>query len=154
MEDEASAQARAWAAHAKKLEAQLAEMFQSAPKTSVSRLSFLGDAVLSLKRLSYTNRMIVQHKMTLVSAINSQVSRVHNLMKVELAAAQMDAAGREAQFDAFVAKHPNSPLMADSGERFKKSGNVKTNARRIYEQAFDAKGVELRIANPAQYRND
>lgn len=66
----------------------------------------------------------------------------------------MDAAGRNAQVEALKAQHPASPLLADSGKRFKASGNAKTKLRLIYEAAFDAKGPEMGIANPADRRKD
>ena len=104
--DEASAQARAWAAHAKKLEGK-----------------------------------------------NSELQARIAELEGQLIAAQMHAAGRGDVIAAFAEQHPNSPLLADSSQRFK-DGDVKTKARRIYEQAFDAKGRELGLANPAQYRQD
>jgi hypothetical protein len=70
-------------------------------------------------------------------------------MKIEI----MSEAGRDAQVEAFMRQHPNSPLLADSGKRFK-SGKIKTKARLIFEAAFDQKGRELGIINPADRRKD
>ena len=67
---------------------------------------------------------------------------------------QMDAAGRLAQVRAFQAEHPTSPLMSDSGKKFKKSGDKKAKSRIIYEAAFDAEGHEMKIVNPASRRLD
>jgi len=66
----------------------------------------------------------------------------------------MHIAGLVAQRDAYMEQHPDSPLLHDSGERFRSSGNIKTKARLIYEAAHDAMGRELGIVNPAERRND
>jgi len=52
------------------------------------------------------------------------------------------------------AQHPDSPLLADCGKRFKESGNAKLKLRLIFEAAFDAKGREMGITNPADRRVD
>ncbi|WP_395454302.1 hypothetical protein ACHMW5_11955 [Azospirillum melinis] len=69
---------------------------------------------------------------------------------------EMDGVGRRAERDAFMAAHPDSPMLADSGKRFvseKVRGQIKTKARLIYEQAFDAHGRNrLGISNPADRR--
>jgi hypothetical protein len=66
----------------------------------------------------------------------------------------MHAAGLEAQRDAYMEVHPDSPLLADSGRRFKSAARAKTVARLIYESAFDAKGHELGVPRPQERRND
>ena len=48
---------------------------------------------------------------------------------------------------------PKHQLISDTGRRYK-DGAVKDGARLIYEQSFDAKGVEMKIANPKSYRTD
>lgn len=61
--------------------------------------------------------------------------------------------GRDAQMTAFMAQHPDSPLLADSGRRFR-DGDPKTKSRLIFEANFDAKARELGITNPAEHRLD
>ncbi|MBP2309718.1 hypothetical protein GBZ48_18380 [Azospirillum melinis] len=85
-----------------------------------------------------------------IAALEAEVARLSKVAQDS----QMEAEGRLAQFDAFAAQHPDSPLMADSGKRFK-SGKIKTKARLIYEAAFDAHGRnKLGISNPADRRVD
>jgi hypothetical protein len=81
-------------------------------------------------------------------------------LKAQLAAAQLalalktaDAEGLEAHKTAFINAHPQSPVRADSGKRYK-DGSIKTKGRLIYEAAFDRILREAGIADPAKHRAD
>lgn len=64
--------------------------------------------------------------------------------------------GLDKQVKAFAAQHADSPLMADSGLRFRKTGNVKRRVRLLYEAAFDVALLKLlpTVGNPASRRAD
>ena len=81
-------------------------------------------------------------------------------LKAQLAAAQLallvktaDAEGLEAHKTAFINAHPQSPVRADSGKRYK-DGSIKTKGRLIYEAAHDRILREAGIADPAKHRAD
>jgi hypothetical protein len=81
-------------------------------------------------------------------------------LEAQLAAAQLalavktaDAEGLRAQKDAYIATHPQSPLMADSGKRYK-DGDKKTRGRLIYEATHDRILREAGIADPTRHRAD
>lgn len=59
----------------------------------------------------------------------------------------------EAQMLAFVAQHPDSPLCADSGQRFK-NGDIKSEAWLVWEAAFDASLKNFGVINPSARRVD
>lgn len=61
-----------------------------------------------------------------------------------------DADGHLAQVEAFMAQHPDSPLMTDSGARFR-DGSIKRKVRNIYEAVFDA---ALRKTRPSLIARD
>lgn len=79
-------------------------------------------------------------------------AQVANL-QLALAVKTAHAEGYKAQKDAFMATHPQSPLVADSGKRFK-DGDIKTKGRLIYEATHDRILREAGIADPAKYRAD
>ena len=83
-----------------------------------------------------------------VVELQQQVTQLIHDLKVEAC----DARGRRAQVDAFKNQHPDSPLMRDTGKRYKKSGNIKEVVRIIYEQAFDEAARQRGIANPEEVR--
>ena len=63
-------------------------------------------------------------------------------------------AGLEAMTKAYAEAHPNSPLRADSGKRYK-DGDIKRKIHLIYETAFDScLSKLLGISNPASRRVD
>lgn len=64
------------------------------------------------------------------------------------------AEGLTAFLDAFKAANPDSPVLRDSGKRYKKSGNVKTVGRIRYEAAHDAFLIGKGIADPTRHRVD
>jgi hypothetical protein len=51
------------------------------------------------------------------------------------------------------AAHPNSPLSAESGKRFK-DGTTKTKLRLVYEHAFDSALRTDGIVSPEKFRED
>lgn len=59
----------------------------------------------------------------------------------------------EAQVMAFVAQHPDSPLCADSGQRFK-NGEIKSRVWLVWEAAFDASLKAFGVVNPSARRID
>lgn len=59
-------------------------------------------------------------------------------LELHLATKTAHAEGLNAQVEAFATTYANSPLLADSGQRYQKSGNVKSRIRIAYETAFDA----------------
>ena len=86
-------------------------------------------------------------------------AQVANL-QAQLAAAQLalvqktaHAEGSLAMYRAMKAIHPQSPLLADSGKRYK-DGDVKTKASLIYEATFDRICREAGIADPTKHRAD
>ena len=83
-------------------------------------------------------------------AAEAEVVRLRDMLEIKTC----EFAAVSAQREAFKIQYPSSPLLSDSGKRFKKDGSIKTKVRLIYENAFDAKGVELKIANPASRRLD
>lgn len=89
----------------------------------------------------------------LESQVNDLVQQVQQL-QLALAVEKAHAAGFNAYIKASKAQHPDSPIFADSGQRYKQSGNVKSNGRLLYEAAFDAEARKLGIKNPVQYRAD
>jgi hypothetical protein len=77
--------------------------------------------------------------------------------KMLLENAEMSEAGFKAGYnalrDALKAVAPSHPLVSNTGIRYA-NGEIKSGVRIVWEKAFDAKGVELRISNPKSRRND
>ena len=95
-------------------------------------------------------RMVAQNKE--IDALDDNVAALKaRIAELELEA--MRAAGLEAQVKALLAQHPDSPLRADSGKLYK-DGTAKKKIGVIYQDAFDAKGRAMGIANPAARRAD
>lgn len=74
-------------------------------------------------------------------------------LELALAVKTAHAGGMGAMKDAFKAAHPNSPVLADSGKRYK-SGAVKTKGALVYAAEFDRILRDARISNPERYRAD
>lgn len=74
-------------------------------------------------------------------------------LEAEISLLKMQKGGIQAQRDAMIKHHPDSPLLRDSGKRFK-DGNVKTNLRLHFEAGFDRAGRELGISDPVAHRQD
>ena len=108
-------------------------------------------------RAADRSRATAQHNYDVAMEVLAENEKLRARIAQLEAHAAVDAmhiAGLEAQRDAYMEQHANSPLLQDSGRRFKESGNIKTKGRLVYEAAFDAKGHVLGIANPAAHRND
>tara|TARA_R110002012_G_scaffold102188_1_gene241701 strand:- start:1692 stop:2048 length:357 start_codon:yes stop_codon:yes gene_type:complete len=88
----------------------------------------------------------------LSAKIDAQNEEISKLLGQSEANA-MHIAGLEAARAAYMKQHNDSPLLRDSGKRFK-DGDAKTNARLIYERAFDEKGRQIGISNPVARRVD
>lgn len=80
----------------------------------------------------------------------AELTRVRDMLVI----AQCNIEGLVAQRTAFKTQHPNSPLMGESGHRFQSDGVMKPVVRLIFERAFDNKGAELKISNPASRREN
>ena len=80
---------------------------------------------------------------------NAEISKLRG----QVAGDTMHIAGLEAARAAYMKQHPDSPLLRDSGQRFR-DGDVKTNARLVYERAFDEEGRRIGIEEPAKSRQD
>jgi hypothetical protein len=62
-------------------------------------------------------------------------------------------AGSRALTEAYKQAHSNSPLLSDSGSRFKDERSKSLGAT-TYKAAFDAKARQMGIVNPEQHRAD
>lgn len=63
------------------------------------------------------------------------------------------AEGMKAYRDEFRKAHPNSPVLAPSGQRFKSDGAVKPMGALAYDRAHDQVLRDARISAPEQYRD-
>ena len=79
-------------------------------------------------------------------------AQVANL-QLALAVKNAHAEGATAMYKAMKATHPQSPLLVDTGKRFK-DGNIKNKATLIYEGTFDRILREAGIADPTRHRAD
>ena len=71
--------------------------------------------------------------------------------------AQIDAAAyvaRTAQITAMMAAHPDSPLLANTGKKFKKTGAPKSKLRLVFEEGFDSALRKGGIVSPEVFRED
>ena len=110
----------------------------------------------AIERQNNTIRQLMAEKASMdqqwtsdVRTLQKQLAETQRALESEL----MHAAGLEAQRTAYMEQHKDSPLLQDSGKRFR-DGDVKTKARLIYEAAFDAKGREIGVENPDKRRED
>lgn len=92
------------------------------------------------------DRKITQLKGTLR---NITESHSNDGMSLQLIVSSMHAAGLEAQLSAFRKAHSGSDLMQPNAAS---SDPSKSRLRLIYEDAFDAKGIELGVMNPKAHR--
>lgn len=84
-----------------------------------------------------------------LAEMEKKLAQVELALSVEVA----NSGGLLAQLNAFKKEHSNSPLLQDSGKRFK-DGDVKTRGRLIFESEFDRILESRRISNPSKYRVD
>lgn len=96
--------------------------------------------------IRYLNGVVAEYH----AALEQLQARIAEL-STQVAVAEASFAGRDAQMKAFMAQHPNSPLLADSGQRFR-DGAPKTASRLLFERTFDAKAREMGIVDPEQHR--
>ena len=75
-------------------------------------------------------------------------------LELDLLTEKAHAIGLDARVDAFVAAHPDSAELRDSGKKYKKSGNRKTMGRIRYEKAFDGFLISQKVITPEIYRID
>ena len=78
---------------------------------------------------------------------------VHDF-RLKLIVETAHTAGLTTYLNAFKQAHPNSPVLADSGRRFKESGNIKTCGRTLYEEEFDRVITNHKLERPTDYRTD
>lgn len=116
------------------------------------------DAAHAWKGAALKLRGEVESRNDTIRRLMAQVQQLEGALKTnqtDLDNRAMHIAGLEAQRQAYMEQHADSPLLQDSGKRFKVAPDqVKTKARLIYEAAHDRKGRELGISNPAERRND
>lgn len=113
----------------------------------------MADAQKIINRINRQKAELKAEVDELTKYLNDLASQVRQL-QLALAVEKAHAAGYQAYVKAAKSQHPDSPIFADSGQRYKQSGNVKSNGRLLYEAAFDAEARKLGLSNPAQYRAD
>lgn len=96
-----------------------------------------------------------------VAAANAEIAKAQRIInemnvrisRLELEAKLSDAAneGLRAQVKAMRDQHPQSPLLADSGQR-SADGKAKSKLAVIWERIFDAAARKAGISNPERYR--
>ena len=99
----------------------------------------------------------IRYANSLIAAKNDEIAALRKEVENFRLQAILNLAGEEgfkAAYTAMKQTHPNSAMLADTGKRFKKSGNPKTKATLIYEAAFDRIITNHQIANPETYRAD
>ena len=75
-------------------------------------------------------------------------------LELALAVEKAHSGGLTVQAEALKRGCPSNPALADSGQRFKKSGNIKSVSRLAYEREFDRIARDARISDPTKYRAD
>ncbi len=73
--------------------------------------------------------------------------------RLEFLVKEAHAEGLKAQLDGMKAAHANTPMLMDSGRRYK-DGDIKTKSRLSYEATFDRILRDARISDPTKYRAD
>ncbi len=81
--------------------------------------------------------------------LKAQVANLQLALLVKTAHAE----GATAMYKAMKTTHPQSPLLVDTGKRFK-DGDVKNKATLIYEGTFDRILREAGITDPTRHRAD
>lgn len=107
------------------------------------------DAIASLNQANATIEFLNDH-------VRVQADQIADLQR-QLAIAHAESHARMAQVTAMNQAHPDSPLLKDSGHRFRSprfAGRMKTVLRRIYEHAFDSDADKAGLHNPSSIRLD
>ncbi len=84
-----------------------------------------------------------------VAELQAEVVKFRNLAIQNLAHSE----GYKVMYDAMKAAHPTSPMLVDSGKRYK-DGDIKVKSRLLYEEAFDRIITDHDISNPVALRAD
>ncbi len=87
---------------------------------------------------------------TMDAATETMTARIAEL-ELRLRIANARSSANLAMASAFRGEHPDSPLLGDSGERFR-CGDRKTRSRRVWEDAFDRALRTAGIADPLAHR--
>lgn len=85
----------------------------------------------------------------IIANLNARIAELELALAVKTA----HAGGMTAMFRQMKATHPTSPMLADSGRRYK-DGTVKVKAALAYEAEHDRILRDARISNPEKYRAD
>ncbi len=96
--------------------------------------------------LAYAQQVIWDYELQ-IATLNRQLAEARLALLVKEAHAE----GIKAYRDEFKKAHPNSPVLADSGRRYK-DGDRKLNGTLAYEAAFDRILRDARISDPTKYR--
>ena len=110
----------------------------------------INEAMACLTYERQQNAIHVGHKAAMQKQIDALRQEVLDL-KVELVKKTAHGAGMKAYRDEFKNAHPNSPVLADSGHRYK-NGDMKPMGVLAYEATFDRIFTENRISNPERFR--
>lgn len=128
---------------------------QARATSAAADADYNGDVALALAVQLRNARQQVAERDERIAGLEAEVERLKLLLAVKTAHAE----GRGAMVQAYKNQHPDSPLRADSGKRYK-DGDKKLRIALHYESAFDtalvdkAKELGIAISNPADYRAD
>ena len=112
------------------------------------------DTALRNKQLAYTMRDNYLSWKQYAGELEQQVAGLQQQLedlKLKLAVEEAEAAGRLAQVRAWKAQHPDSPLLAASGHRFR-DGEVKAKDRVVYEARFNEVARSRGVMDPEAHR--
>lgn len=84
---------------------------------------------------------------------NAELERLLGLAEARLLVETMHAAGLTAQAAHLLGLGPDSPMAAEASGEHYADGTPKTRLALVYEAAFDAKGQELGVTSPEQFRD-
>jgi len=100
------------------------------------------------ENIEILNRRVVE-KNGRIALLESRIAELELALLIK----QAHAEGLTAMVKAYSSSHPNSPMKADTGKRFK-SGAIKTAGQLEYATAFDVFLSTKGIANPQIHRAD
>jgi len=108
-------------------------MFEVDPNIGLgNRLRDVADTANRNARQSNLNLASLYKWKAHAENLEAQLAEKHIAYVAKMAHAE----GYKAMYEAMKTAHPNSPLLADSGKRYK-DGDVKSKAHLHYEAAFD-----------------